>query len=82
LSELADYRKSNGTAMFSEDTKKTEAGLGRQRNNYRLPGRKEIVYDLPVSSRWKHGFRMGIYSAAGERLSELDYHQSTGTAMF
>jgi hypothetical protein len=45
LSELADYAKSTGTAMFLRATKKTAWYLGRNPKEYRLHlERKEIAY--------------------------------------
>jgi hypothetical protein len=81
LSELADYRKIQGTAMFlenySENTKLAK-WVTTQRREYRL-SEKEIIYDLPYPGIGKLGFRWGWLPPAGrDRLSELaDYRKIT-----
>jgi hypothetical protein len=63
LSELADYRKIQGTAMFLETTKKTQLAnwVTTQRSKV-VPRRKEIVYDSSriqelesLGFEWSHG---------------------------
>jgi hypothetical protein len=50
LSELADYRNINGTAMFLRATKKTLLAMVSKPKGLNIaPGRKEIAMTFPVS---------------------------------
>jgi hypothetical protein len=58
LSELADYRKIHGTAMFLKLQQKTPSWVGQTKEQYKLHlAGKEIAYDhFPYSGIGRLGF--------------------------
>jgi hypothetical protein len=80
LSELADHRKTTGTAIL-ETTAKTPSWLigSKPKESQVAPRRKESYMTLPVSRNWKAWNSMGLHHRLEDRLSELaDYRKING----
>jgi hypothetical protein len=85
LNELADYRKSTGTAMFLNTTaEQHQAGsLGRSKgDNTSCSERKSPMTDFRIQALEDLGFDEQSHTPGRNRLSELPtIAKSTGTAM-
>jgi hypothetical protein len=84
LSELADYRKITGTAMFLKTTaKKQKLGyMGRNQRTIQVANLKERHrIDPSVSRNWKPGFEWKPFSPLGERDTKERYLDDDATCV-